>query len=415
MSVYAGKISTGMFAPRGENGEPLPNTEFFLYLPGTTTPPTFYTNRTKSATVSGPPRTDSRGNVDPSVQWVEPGFYDYWYNGEIIESGVEVTEDNSEDDVALSAAIDEINDDLDDNYYTKTEVDDIIAGTGDVTGAELQANKGIPGGYAELNDPGGVVPDDQLPDSATTGDRNPTAHASTHAIDGSDEVPQSNFVTVDATPYEANFGETVYCPVSLGTVVVQLPPPEINRAPITVIPEDESSSLTQVEGMDDTYQMGRFASPVVLSATFECDDTAWYLKSAYLDPDQFAPASTTLAELAGFLLSSSQIAPQNFTGTEYPDSESIVGNVGAFQLVRCTNAAGCTIRLGENGAPGDSITVIQGSSVQVTFSPIGGATIVEPDGYSKTRKQNAVATATCISNSEDLDVAVWLISGDTGP
>ena len=97
-STYAGHYTD---PPRDGTGKPIPHASFQLYLPGTKTSPTFYTDRAKTQVAVGDPTSDAYGNVDV---WVEPGHYEYWYGGRFVQT-VTVSEDNGEDDVALAAQV----------------------------------------------------------------------------------------------------------------------------------------------------------------------------------------------------------------------------------------------------------------------------------------------------------------------
>lgn len=95
-STYAGHYTD---PPRDSSGRPIPNATFQLFVPGGQVAPTYYTDRVKTTTIPGNPTSDEFGNVDI---WPEPGVYEYWYNGTFIQL-VTVAEDNGEDDAALTA------------------------------------------------------------------------------------------------------------------------------------------------------------------------------------------------------------------------------------------------------------------------------------------------------------------------
>ena len=80
-------------------GVPLPNTTVHVYLTGTTTPATLYTDRTKTTTV-GSVATDANGNLS---FFADPGMYDVTFNGTITIT-VEVEPDSEDIDNRLVAA-----------------------------------------------------------------------------------------------------------------------------------------------------------------------------------------------------------------------------------------------------------------------------------------------------------------------
>lgn len=79
--TYAGRYSPEAFL--SNNGVPLRSTPITVYLAGTITLATLYTNRTRSGTVTNPISTDSRGNAS---FYADPGTYDLLVNGYTISS-----------------------------------------------------------------------------------------------------------------------------------------------------------------------------------------------------------------------------------------------------------------------------------------------------------------------------------------
>jgi hypothetical protein len=84
-------------------GVPQPNAPVHVYLTGTTTPATLYTDRTKTTTV-GSVATDANGNLS---FYVDPGMYDLSVN-----STVTITVEVEPDSAEISSDIDTINNDL---------------------------------------------------------------------------------------------------------------------------------------------------------------------------------------------------------------------------------------------------------------------------------------------------------------
>lgn len=89
--TYAGHYSPEAFI--NSYGVPLRDQPITVYLAGTLTLATLYTDRTKSTTAANPTSTDSRGN---GHFWAEPGLYDLLVNGVTISS-VGVPVDPAED------------------------------------------------------------------------------------------------------------------------------------------------------------------------------------------------------------------------------------------------------------------------------------------------------------------------------
>lgn len=135
MAVYAGHFTD---APRTRTGRPIPNALVALRVPGSATSPTFYTNRAKTSTVAAADiKTDSRGNLDI---YVEPGIYEYWFDGALIQT-VTVDEDNAEDDATNTSAISAALASFALGYYTKAEVTALLSS---VTNATLLSGPAAP-------------------------------------------------------------------------------------------------------------------------------------------------------------------------------------------------------------------------------------------------------------------------------
>lgn len=73
MSTYAGLIQLAPF--EDANRRLLKNTAVPFYLPGTATPATLYTSRTKATPATNPVTTDAYGNLPAT--YADPGLYDY--------------------------------------------------------------------------------------------------------------------------------------------------------------------------------------------------------------------------------------------------------------------------------------------------------------------------------------------------
>lgn len=411
-SVYAGRLSTGKFAPRDANGAPIPNAEFFLYQPGTTTPIVYYADRNKSSTVGGPPRTDDRGNIDDAVKWAEPGFCDYWYGGEIIETNMEIEEDNGEDDVALATAISNIDDTLT-GYYTKSEIDTIIAGTGAVTGAELQANKGAANGYAPLNS-SSVVPNANLPTTATTSTRTPSAHAASHITGGSDPITPgkligTHFVDHPTLPYTASYGDLVLVdPQGDINDVVTLPTPAADKAPITILLsaetlEDPVISIVFGENTG-TLASSIVSSPTWLGASITFTSTA---SSFYVTA---LPTNNQYSE-SQFGFSGKLIPTVPVTGTS---PGSTVGQANSLTRLVFSNSSPNTCPLDPTAPVGTEVEIVRAQGAgKVTYSCASPGSVFDPDGYSATGVAGSRVSLCVISNPDGLS-AVWLSGGRTG-
>jgi len=407
-SVYAGHLTTGEHAPRDENGAPLPNSSFILYQLGTTTPPVYYSDRIKSSTVPGPPTTDDKGNVDA---WVEPGIYEYWFDGEKIQT-VSVEEDNSEDDVALAAAIAAINA----SHYTKSEIDNLIASTGFVTGAELQANKNQNDGYLGL-DGSGIAETAHLPTSATTSARTPTAHFSSHLPGGSDYLPPGTLigshVTKQYANYTANFGDVVvFVPDGASADTVTLPDPIANERPVTVVVSGEileAPAMSIVIGSDTfTLAPSSATSPtwVAGAVMFVPSADSWQAIATDAATSEFLTYST-------FQLGQINNPIQIVTD---PSSSVALGSTGEnFTRYVYTDPSLNTAILSQNAPVGQEIEIVQAQGAGQVHLTIGGTgSIFEPDNYKYTARPGSRVGLFVESNSDGVS-AQWVAGGETAP
>lgn len=415
-SVYAGHLTTGNAAPRDERGGPIPDATFQLYESGTTTPPTYYTNRVKGGTVGGSPTTDERGNIDA---WVEPGTYDYYFDGVFIQT-ITIDEDNGEDDAALAAAVAAIDTNLSTNYYTKDEVDSAIeAGGGIVTGALLSSDLGVT--VAQLTS--GVVPDAELPASAKTAPRIPTAHASTHAAGGSDPVSIAGTYTfVEATgDYSANAGEFVY--VTADGATITLPSPANGSAMIYVKAAATVFSISvagTIDGDLATVPISTFAVPEIITTSpclgFISGPDSWYKVSEYNALGEYG--SNIYAMQNGAINMAGQTL-QGYTdhwetvstttadiGTSYPSP----ANTGT--RIRCTNGGATTLTLLNSAPEGYTATVLRRGGKITLVAEAGGA-LLEPDGLTHVSVVGGQVELSVDTNA-DGHSAQWIAAGRTG-
>lgn len=82
----------------------------------------------------------------------------------------------------------------------------------------------------------------------------------------------------------------------------------------------------------------------------------------------------------------------------------------ANRYIYANNTGGCTITVPTNASvaipAGSTITVVQGNTGQLTFSPAGGVTLYNPSLTNKTRVRYSTVTLTKLNGSE------WVLSGD---
>jgi hypothetical protein len=117
MTTFAGHLTE---PPKNGSGRPIPNALITLKVPGTENSPIFYQDAYKDGVVAASQiKTDSRGNID---HWVEPGTYEYWYDGEFLQE-ITVDEWVLEDDVAIAEAIAGVTAD----FYNKAAIDTMLA------------------------------------------------------------------------------------------------------------------------------------------------------------------------------------------------------------------------------------------------------------------------------------------------
>jgi hypothetical protein len=406
MSTFAGHFTD---PPRDGTGQPVPNATFQLYIPGTKTQPTYYTNRTKGGTVAGDPRTDSFGNCDI---WPEAGVYEYWFDGRFIQL-VTVIEDNGEDNADLATAVAAINATLG-NYYTKLETDAAISsGGGPVVGGELQANKGVANGYAGL-DGSGLVPDAQLP-SALERTTNKNQNNGYAGLNGSGKVAAAQLdvgalngghVVTKTTTYTAAPGDFIVADTSGGTFTITLPTPANDQGPISVKLKG-TTSVSVTGNIDGSSQTITFAVDKGVHR-FVSDGSTWWIAGAYIPLSIFARLD------ADNDFGNHQITNYKDKVVTVTTSTYTAGTDGWGIRIRWTNSGGGTLTLPNNAAIGDWIILHQSAAGQVSISSASGASFSEPDSYSKTAKQTAAVLITCIRNDTTTS-AVYVVGEYTGP
>lgn len=406
MAQYAGHLTE---PPRDAYGRPIPSAAFQLYVLGTKTAPTRYTDRTKAVTVPGDPTSDSRGNVDV---WVEPGIYEYWYNGAFIQTFT-VDEDNGEDDYALTQAVNLINATLATSYYTKTQVDSAIAsGGGPVVGAELQANKNLANGYAGL-DGSGLVAYAQLPATVerTTNKNQNDGYA---GLNSSGKIAPAQLDVgalggthglIKTTTYTASPGDFILADTTGGTFAVTLPTPSGDNAPITV-KWDAGSAAPSVSGPIEGSTQTLTIDTAEVALTFVAVGGYWQRAQTYV------PLSIVARLDKDNDFGNHQISNYKDKVFTVSTPTYTAGTDGWGIRLRWSNNGG-NLQLPNNASIGDWIIIHQAAATQVVFQALSGASFSEPDGYSKTGKQTAAAIVTCLRNDTGT-AAVYVVGGYTG-
>lgn len=411
MATFAGHLTE---PPRDRFGRPIPSATFQLYIPGTKTAPTYYTNRLKSGTVSGDPSSDSRGNVD---RYAEAGIYEYWYDGAFIQTWT-IEEDNEEDNATVAAAVAEINAQLALMPTLEQMNEAIASGGGPTVGAELLIHKNVAGGYAGLSDPGGLVDNAHLPTSATSGARTPTAHALSHEKDGSDEVAVFGIFreVVVTEDYTAEPGDLVICDQPSGddyTVTLPL----VGNLQSAVMVKIKPGVLTNIQIAGDIDgALGTIAmSPWILgegvysapSKIFGPGETTWYTVAEH-DQRPYVIDTSDL-DLHGFALSDYLDVVNDVTA----DTHEIGGVVGSTAMrYRYTNPAGCEVTLSGSADRGATVVCHRKGGV-VTFVVDGDGTLTDPDGNDSIVDVDAQISLYVETNENDTD-ASWVMGGRSG-